>query len=162
MKDLSLYEKLMRVNFLGAVYPAFYALPHLKKSRGRIAVVSSLAGMTGVPTRTGYAATKHALFGFFNSLRIHAQLIDVESGFHLWANRYDRSLEDVFALQDDISKHPAFQREMWESALGVYAVLLARAGDHRKSEQYIARAIEADRASATFTTASTTSRVRTR
>jgi hypothetical protein len=34
---------------------------------------------------------------------------------------------------------------MWESALGVNAVLLARAGDYRKSEEYIARAIEADR-----------------
>ena len=73
MKDLSLYEKLMRVNFLGSVYPAFYALPHLKKSRGRIVVLSSLAGLTGVPTRTGYAATKHALFGFFDSLRIELE-----------------------------------------------------------------------------------------
>jgi len=36
-------------------------------------------------------------------VRINAQLIDVESGFHVWADRYDRSLEDVFALQDDIS-----------------------------------------------------------
>ena len=73
MKDLSLYEKLMRVNFLGAIYPTFYALPHLKKSRGRIVAVSSLAGLTGVPTRTGYAATKHALFGFFDSLRIELE-----------------------------------------------------------------------------------------
>jgi NAD(P)-dependent dehydrogenase (short-subunit alcohol dehydrogenase family) len=70
MQDLSLYEKVMQVNFLGAVYPTFYALPHLKKTRGRIVAVSSLAGFTGVPTRTGYAASKHALFGFFDSLRI--------------------------------------------------------------------------------------------
>jgi len=70
MRDLSLYEKLYRVNVLGAIYPTFYALPALKKARGRIAVVSSLAGLTGVPERTGYAATKHALFGFFDSLRI--------------------------------------------------------------------------------------------
>ena len=57
--------------------------------------------------------------------------------------------EEAFAFLEDLlamdPKHPAFQREMWESALGVYAVLLARAGDHTKSEQYIARAIEADR-----------------
>ena len=70
MRDLSLYERLYRVNVLGAIYPTFYALPHLKKSRGRIAAVSSVAGLTGVPARTGYAATKHALFGFFDSLRI--------------------------------------------------------------------------------------------
>ncbi len=73
MKDLSLYEDLMRTNYLGAVYPTFHALPFLKKSRGRIVVVSSVAGLTGVPERTGYAATKHALFGFFESLRIELQ-----------------------------------------------------------------------------------------
>ena len=33
-------------------------------------MVSSLAGLTGVPTRTGYAASKHALHGFFDSLRV--------------------------------------------------------------------------------------------
>jgi short-subunit dehydrogenase len=73
MQDLSLYERLFRVNVLGAVYPTSYALPYLKRSRGRIAAVSSLAGMTGVPERTGYAASKHALFGFFESLRIELE-----------------------------------------------------------------------------------------
>jgi short-subunit dehydrogenase len=68
--DLSLYERLMRVNYLGSVYPTFYALPHLKRSRGQIVAVSSLVGLTGVPMRTAYAATKHAQVGFFDSLRI--------------------------------------------------------------------------------------------
>ena len=70
--DLSLYERLMRVNYLGSVYPTYYALPHLKKSRGQIVAVSSLAGLTGVPMRTAYAATKHAQVGFFDSLRDRA------------------------------------------------------------------------------------------
>ena len=70
LHDLSVYERLMKVNYLGCVYPTFYALPHLKKSRGQIVVMASLAGLTGVPTRTGYAASKHAVFGFFDSLRI--------------------------------------------------------------------------------------------
>ena len=70
VKDLAPYEALMRVNYFGCVFPTFYALPHLKRSRGRIVAVSSLAGLTGVPERTGYAASKHALFGFFDSLRI--------------------------------------------------------------------------------------------
>jgi short-subunit dehydrogenase len=60
----------MRVNYLGSVYPTFHALPHLKKSRGLIVAVASLAGLTGVPTRTGYSASKHAVFGFFDSLRV--------------------------------------------------------------------------------------------
>jgi short-subunit dehydrogenase len=70
LSDLSVYETLMRVNYLGCVYLTHHALPHLKKSRGQIVVVASLAGFTGVPTRTGYAASKHAVFGFFDSLRI--------------------------------------------------------------------------------------------
>ena len=68
--DLSLYERLMRVNYLGSVYPTFYALPHLKRSRGQIVGVSSLAGLAGVPLRTAYAASKHAQIGFFDSLRV--------------------------------------------------------------------------------------------
>jgi len=75
--DLSLYERLMRVNYLGSVYPTFYALPHLKRSRGQIVAVSSLVGLTGVPMRTAYAATKHAQVGFFDSLRIELRATGV-------------------------------------------------------------------------------------
>jgi short-subunit dehydrogenase len=73
MTDTSVFEKLMRLNFLGSVYCTFYALPRLKKSKGLIVAVSSVAGLVGVPTRTGYAASKHALFGFFDSLRIELE-----------------------------------------------------------------------------------------
>ena len=68
--DLSLYERLMRVNYLGSIYPTWHALPHLKRSRGQVVAISSLAGLNGVPGRTAYAATKHAQVGFFDSLRI--------------------------------------------------------------------------------------------
>jgi non-specific serine/threonine protein kinase len=37
-------------------------------------------------------------------LRVHAQLISVASGYHLWAERYDRELKDVFAIQDEIAQ----------------------------------------------------------
>jgi short-subunit dehydrogenase len=70
LRDASILERIMRVNYLGPAWLTRFALPHLKASRGRIVVVSSLAGLTGVPTRTGYAASKHALHGFFDSLRI--------------------------------------------------------------------------------------------
>ncbi len=73
VQDLSIYEKIMRVNYLGSVYCTHAALPFLKQSRGRIVVVSSLTGKAGVPTRSGYAASKHALSGFFDSLRIELQ-----------------------------------------------------------------------------------------
>src|ERR1700733_6309317 len=68
--DLAVYAQLLAVNYLGAVYTTAAALPHLKASRGLIVAVASLAGLTGVPERTGYAASKHAMVGFFESLRI--------------------------------------------------------------------------------------------
>jgi short-subunit dehydrogenase len=70
VRDPSIFEKLIRINYLGSVYCTYYALPYLKRTRGRILGVSSLTGKTGVPTRTGYAASKHAMAGFFDSLRI--------------------------------------------------------------------------------------------
>ena len=68
--DIEAADRIMRINYLGAVYCTWYALPHLKRSRGYIVAVSSLTGKTGVPMRTLYAATKHAMAGFFDSLRI--------------------------------------------------------------------------------------------
>jgi short-subunit dehydrogenase len=68
--DLSLFDRIMRVNYLGSVYCTHFALPHVKRARGLLVAVSSLTGKTGVPTRTGYAASKHAMQGFFDSLRI--------------------------------------------------------------------------------------------
>ncbi len=68
--DLSIFERLMRVNYLGAVYCTHHALPYLKSRRGLVVAVSSLTGKSGVPGRSGYAATKHAMQGFFDSLRI--------------------------------------------------------------------------------------------
>ena len=70
MTDTSIIEQVMRINYFGAAYCTYYALPHLKESKGRIVSVSSVAGLNGVPTRTAYSASKHAMFGFFDSLRI--------------------------------------------------------------------------------------------
>jgi short-subunit dehydrogenase len=70
LTDLSIYERIMRVNYLGCVWLTHAALPHLKRSRGQVVVIGSLLGLTGGPTRTGYSASKHALMGFYDSLRI--------------------------------------------------------------------------------------------
>jgi short-subunit dehydrogenase len=70
ISDLSVFARLLAVNYLGAVYTTAAALPHLQAARGLIVAVASIAGLTGVPERTAYAASKHALVGFFESLRI--------------------------------------------------------------------------------------------
>ena len=64
------FETIMRTNYFGGVYCTWYALPYLKKTRGMIVGISSLTGKNGVPTRSAYAASKHAMAGFFDTLRI--------------------------------------------------------------------------------------------
>jgi short-subunit dehydrogenase len=70
VSDIRFYEQIMQVNYLGSVYCTYYALPFLKKTKGQIIGISSLAGKNGIPKRTGYAASKHAMVGFFDTLRI--------------------------------------------------------------------------------------------
>jgi NAD(P)-dependent dehydrogenase (short-subunit alcohol dehydrogenase family) len=69
-EDLHWYETLMKVNLWGSVWCTHAALPHLKAARGRIVAVGSLAGLFGVPGRTAYSASKFAMTGFFEALRI--------------------------------------------------------------------------------------------
>ncbi len=70
VEDLAILERIMRVNYMGSVFCTRHALPWLRQVGGLLVGISSLAGRTGVPTRTGYAAAKHAMAGFFDSLRI--------------------------------------------------------------------------------------------
>jgi len=67
--DVDVIRRVMDVNFFGAVYCTAAALPSLVLRRGQIVVLSSLAGVAPLATRSGYAASKHALNGFFGSLR---------------------------------------------------------------------------------------------
>lgn len=68
--DLDVFRKVMDVNYFGALYCTHAAMDALVASKGRLVVIASVAGLTGVPTRTGYAASKHAVIGLFESLRI--------------------------------------------------------------------------------------------
>jgi short-subunit dehydrogenase len=70
IEDLSILERIMHVNYMGAVYCTRYALPFLRESGGLLVGIASLTALVGVPTRSGYAASKHAMRGFFDSLRI--------------------------------------------------------------------------------------------
>jgi NAD(P)-dependent dehydrogenase (short-subunit alcohol dehydrogenase family) len=67
--DLTVIRRVMDVNFYGAVHCTKAALPRLVERRGLIVAISSVAGYTPLIARTGYAASKHALHGFFESLR---------------------------------------------------------------------------------------------
>jgi NAD(P)-dependent dehydrogenase (short-subunit alcohol dehydrogenase family) len=66
---VSVLCRVMEVNFFGAVYSTKAALGSLIDRRGMIIVISSTAGVAPLMGRTGYSASKHALHGFFESLR---------------------------------------------------------------------------------------------
>jgi len=67
--DPGVIRRVMEVNFFGALHLTHAALPHITARRGVIAAVSSVAGYAPLIGRTGYCASKHALHGFFDSLR---------------------------------------------------------------------------------------------
>jgi len=72
--------KIMETNYFGTVALTKALLPYMvKQESGRFVVISSLAGCVGVPTRSAYSASKHALHGFFDSLRseVHKDKVGV-------------------------------------------------------------------------------------
>ena len=68
--DLDVIRKVMDINFYGTVYATKYALPHILKTKGSIIGISSIAGYRGLPGRTGYSASKFAMHGFLETLRM--------------------------------------------------------------------------------------------
>src|SRR5262249_29009 len=98
-------------------------------------------------------------------VRVTVQLIDAESDRHLWAERYDRQLEDIFAIQDEITAaivatlparveaagHERAKRKPAESMAAYEWVLGGKVLDHRstgednaEAQRLIARALELD------------------
>lgn len=77
--DLSVIRQLMDVNFYGTVYCSKFALPYLLKTKGSLVGVISIAGYVGLPGRTGYSASKFAVRGFLDTVRIENQ----KKGLHV-------------------------------------------------------------------------------
>lgn len=77
--NLEVIRRLMDVNFWGTVYCTKYALPYLMQTKGSIVGVSSTAGFIGLPGRTGYSASKFAMQGFLEALRIE----NIKNGLHV-------------------------------------------------------------------------------
>ena len=81
LEDLepSVLHKVMDVNFWGTVYCTKYALPYLLQTKGSLVGIISIAGFIGLPGRTGYAASKFAVRGFLNTVRIETR----KKGLHV-------------------------------------------------------------------------------
>ncbi|NOY49283.1 MAG: SDR family oxidoreductase [Chlorobi bacterium] len=77
--DLKVIKHLMDTNFWGTVYCTKHALPYILKNKGSIVGVSSVAGLKGLPGRTGYSASKFAINGFMETLRTE----NIKNGLHV-------------------------------------------------------------------------------
>ena len=77
--DVKVLKTLMDVNFWGTVYCTKYALPEILKTGGSIVGVSSIAGYKGLPGRSGYSASKFAMNGFLDALRVE----NLKTGVHV-------------------------------------------------------------------------------
>ncbi len=77
--DLIVIRHLMEVNFFGTVYCSKFALPYLLESKGSLVGVISIAGYVGLPGRSGYSASKFAIRGFLDTLRIE----NLKNGLHV-------------------------------------------------------------------------------
>jgi len=76
---LDVIRRLMEVNFWGTIYCTKFALPYLMQSKGSVVGVSSIAGYKGLPGRSGYSASKFAIQGFLETLRIENR----KTGLHV-------------------------------------------------------------------------------
>lgn len=73
LPNLDLFKQVIDVNFYGMVFCTYYALPFLKETQGRIVNISSLGGLLAIPYNTSYIASKFAIIGFSDSLRMEVE-----------------------------------------------------------------------------------------
>lgn len=77
--DIQVYRDIMEVNFFSMLYFFKHGLTHVVRTKGHIAAVSSMMGRYSTQERSGYNASKHALQGYLNSVRLEI----MEKGVHV-------------------------------------------------------------------------------
>lgn len=80
VSSLDAMERVMRVNFFGTLYLTHYALPHVKKTKGSLVAISSLTGKRGIPSYGIYGASKFAVQGLYDALRLEVMPEGVHVG----------------------------------------------------------------------------------
>jgi short-subunit dehydrogenase len=75
--DMKTVRKLLEINFFSHIKISSFLLPSMIKNKGHFVVMSSLTGVFGVPYRSSYSASKHALHGYFESLRLEEYVLNI-------------------------------------------------------------------------------------
>lgn len=132
-------ERLMKINYLGTVALTKAVLPHmLAQGGGQIVSVTSLTGVFGTPYRSSYAASKHALHGFFDSLR--AELSDQGITVTLIAPGFVKTNISYNALVGDGSpQNNMDSRQAAGMSSEVFAKKMATAIQKKKKVAYIGK-----------------------
>lgn len=131
--DFSVDEKIMRINFLSSVYLIKRFGPMIKTAKHvQFSVTTSLSGLFGFPLRSAYCASKHALFGFFESLELEYDNINVT---FLIPGRINTQISKS-ALMGDGSTHAKMDQGQASGLdvekCGAIAVKAIRRQKHRK------------------------------
>ncbi len=139
---LEVDKSIMEINYMGTIALTKAVLPHfIEKQQGHFVTTTSMVGKIGTPLRSTYAASKHALHGFFDSLRaeVHNDNIDVT----LVCPGYVTTNISMNALTGDGSEQQSMDKA---TANGIkpdrFAKIMARAIAKKKQEVYIAGAKE--------------------
>ena len=140
--SLNVDKRIMNINYIGTVALTKALLPHfIKNKNGHFAVTTSIVGKIGTPLRSSYAASKHALHGFFDSLR--AEHYKDNISVTLICPGFVNTNVSMNALTGDGSP-----QEKLDTATknGIqpkrFAILMAKAIKNKKEEVYIAGAKE--------------------
>ena len=135
--DFSVIKRIMDINFLGTVALTKAVLPSmLAQQSGHLVAISSLVGKFGTPLRSAYAASKHALHGFFDSLR--AESIHDNIKVTLICPGYIHTQISFNAVEGDGSKHNKMDPGQANGmAVDVFAKKAVRAIERGKNEVVI-------------------------
>lgn len=140
--SLDVDEQLMKTNYLGTVALTKALLPYfIERKAGQIASVTSVVGKIGTPLRSSYAASKHALHGFFDSLRaeVHKDNISVT----LICPGYVKTNVSINALTGDGSKQNTMDKKTENGMTPEnFAIKMLKAIDSKKQEVVIGGALE--------------------
>ena len=136
--NISVDKKIMEVNYTGTVALTKTILPHfIENNKGQFVITTSMVGLIGTPLRSSYAASKHALHGFFDSLR--AEVFDYNIAVTLICPGFVSTNISMNALTGDGTSQ---QKMDTATANGIsperFAKLMAKAIDSKKEEAYIA------------------------
>lgn len=100
--ETNVLHKVMDVNFWGTVYCTKYALPYLLQTKGSVVGVISVAGFIGLPGRTGYSASKFAVRGFLNTVRVENR----KKGLHVLVAAPGFTASNIRKTALDPTGHP--------------------------------------------------------